>query len=86
MDRNKVLKFQIAIEDKASEGLKEIENKLNGIVDKFKSSVGGINSELGNIGKNIKLPDMADAIKQTERLKDSLKKDTNDIPDRKSVV
>ena len=86
MDRNNVLKFQIAIEDKASEGLKEIENKLNGIVEKFKSSVGGINSELGNIGKNIKLPDMADAIKQTERLKDSLKKDTNDIPLFKNVM
>lgn len=86
MDRNNVLKFQVAIEDKASDGLKEIESRLNGIVEKFKSSVGGINAELGKIGQSVQMPNMAEAIRQTEKLKDSLKKNTDDIPLFKNVL
>lgn len=86
MDRNNVLKFQVAIEDQASKGLEEIEKKLNGIVDKFKSSVGGINAELGKIGQTAQMPNIAEGIRQIDQLKESLKKDTDNIPLFKNVL
>lgn len=86
MDRNNVLKFQVAIEDQASKGLEEIEKNLNGIVDKFKSSVGGINAELGKIGQTAQMPNIAEGIRQIDQLKESLKKDTDNIPLFKNVL
>ena len=86
MDRNNVLKFQVAIEDQASKGLEEIEKNLNGIVDKFKSSVGGINAELGKIGQTAQIPNIAEGIRQIDQLKESLKKDTDNIPLFKNVL
>lgn len=86
MDRNNVLKFQVAIEDQASKGLEEIEKKLNGIVDKFKSSVGGINAELGKIGQTAQMPNIAEGIRQIDQLKESLKKNTDNIPLFKNVL
>ena len=86
MDRNNVLKFQVAIEDQASKGLEEIEKNLNGIVDKFKSSVGGINAELGKIGQTAQMPNIAEGIRQIDQLKESLKKNTDNIPLFKNVL
>lgn len=80
MANDKVLKFQVAIQDNATKELDKIERQLNGIVEKFRTSVGSINAELGKIGANMHLPNMAETIKQTEQLKDSLKKGTGDIP------
>lgn len=86
MANDKILKFQVAIQDNATEELDKIEKQLNGIVEKFRTSVGSVNAELGKIGKGFQLPNMAEALKQTEQLKETLKKGTGDIPLFKNVL
>lgn len=86
MASNNILKFTVAIEDKATNGLDAISNRLKQLEDQFIKSIGNINQSLGNIGGKQPLPNLDALLKQVASAKDSLKKDVNDVPMFKNVM
>lgn len=86
MASNNILKFTVAIEDKATNGLDTISNRLKQLEDQFIKSIGNINQSLGNIGGKQPLPNLDALLKQVASAKESLKKDVNDVPMFKNVM
>ena len=86
MASNNILKFTVAIEDKATNGLDAISNRLKQLEDQFIKSIGNINQSLGNIGGKQPLPNLDVLLKQVASAKESLKKDVNDVPMFKNVM
>lgn len=86
MSLNNILKFTIAIEDKATEGLDAISNRLKQMEEQFIRSVGNINQSLGNIGSKQSLPNLDELLKQIANTKEALKVDVDKIPMFKSVM
>lgn len=86
MASNNILKFTVAIEDKATNGLDAISNRLKQLEDQFIKSIGNINQSLGNIGGKQPLPNLDALLKQVASAKESLKKDVNDVPMFKNVM
>lgn len=86
MASNNILKFTVAIEDKATNGLDAISNRLKQLEDQFIKSIGNINQSLGNIGGKQSLPNLDVLLKQVSSAKESLKKDVNDVPMFKNVM
>ena len=65
MASDKVLKFQVAIQDNATKGLEEIEKKFLGLSNQAVTVVGNINNELKKIGGvSFNMPDLAKTIGQ----------------------
>lgn len=86
MASNNILKFTVAIEDKATNGLDAISNRLKQLEDQFIKSIGNINQSLGNIGGKQPLPNLHVLLKQVASAKEALKKDVNDVPMFKNVM
>lgn len=86
MASNNILKFTVAIEDKATNGLDAISNRLKQLEDQFIKSIGNINQSLGNIGGKQPLPNLDVLLKQVASAKDALRKDVNDVPMFKNVM
>ncbi len=86
MASNNILKFTVAIEDKATNGLDAISNRLKQLEGQFIKSIGNINQSLGNIGGKQPLPNLDVLLKQVASAKESLKKDVNDVPMFKNVM
>lgn len=86
MASNNILKFTVAIEDKATNGLDAISNRLKQLEDQFIKSIGSINHSLGNIGGKQPLPNLDVLLKQVASAKDALKNDVNDVPMFKNVM
>lgn len=86
MASNNILKFTVAIEDKATNGLDAISNRLKQLEDQFIKSIGNINQSLGNIGSKQPLPNLDALLKQVASARDSLKSNANDIPLFKTVM
>lgn len=86
MASNNILKFTVAIEDKATNGLDAISNRLKQLEDQFIKSIGNINQSLGNIGGKQSLPNLDVLLKQVASAKESLKKDVNDVHMFKNVM
>lgn len=86
MASNNILKFTVAIEDKATNGLDAISNRLKQLEDQFIKSIGNINQSLGNIGGKQPLPNLDALLKQVASAKESLRKDVNDVPMFKNVM
>lgn len=86
MASNNILKFTVAIEDKATNGLDTISNRLKQLEDQFIKSIGNINQSLGNIGGKQPLPNLDALLKQVASAKDALKNDVNDVPMFKNVM
>lgn len=86
MASNNILKFTVAIEDKATNGLDAISNRLKQLEDQFIKSIGNINQSLGNIGGKQPLPNLDVLLKQVASAKEALKKDVNDVPMFKNVM
>ena len=86
MSLNNILKFTIAIENKATEGLDAISNRLKQMEEQFIRSVGNINQSLGNIGSKQSLPNLDELLKQIANTKEALKVDVDKIPMFKSVM
>ena len=88
MASDKVLKFQVAIQDNATKGLEEIEKKFLGLSNQAVTVVGNINSELKKIGGvSFNMPDLAKTIGQLNSLQDSIsKKNVGDIPIFKNTL
>lgn len=86
MASNNILKFTVAIEDKATNGLDAISNRLKQLEDQFIKSIGNINQSLGNIGGKQPLPNLDALLKQVASAKDALKNDVNDVPMFKNVM
>ncbi len=86
MASNNILKFTVAIEDKATNGLDAISNRLKQLEDQFIKSIGNINQSLGNIGSKQPLPNLDALLKQIASARDSLKSNANDIPLFKTVM
>lgn len=88
MASDKVLKFQVAIQDNATKGLEEIEKKFLGLSNQAVTVVGNINNELKKIGGvSFNMPDLAKTIGQLNSLQDSIsKKNVGDIPIFKNTL
>ena len=88
MANNKVLKFQVAIQDNATKGLEEIEKRFLGLSNKAVTVVGNINNELKKIGGvSFNMPDLSKMIGQLNNLQDTvLKKNVGDIPIFKNTL
>lgn len=88
MASDKVLKFQVAIQDNATKGLEEIEKKFLGLSNQAVTVVGNINNELKKIGGvSFNMPDLAKTIGQLNSLQDSIsKKNVEDIPIFKNTL
>lgn len=86
MASNNILKFTVAIEDKATNGLDAISNRLKQLEDQFIKSIGNINQSLGNIGSKQPLPNLDALLKQIASARDALKSNANDIPLFKTVM
>ena len=88
MANNKVLKFQVAIQDNATKGLEEIEKRFLGLSNKAVTVVGNINNELKKIGGvSFNMPDFSKMIGQLNNLQDTvLKKNVGDIPIFKNTL
>lgn len=86
MASNNILKFTVAIEDKATNGLDAISNRLKQLEDQFIKSIDNINQSLGNIGGKQPLPNLDALLKQVASAKDALKNDVNDVPMFKNVM
>ena len=88
MASDKVLKFQVAIQDNATKGLEEIEKKFLGLSNQAVTVVGNINKELKKIGGvSFNKPDLAKTIGQLNSLQDSIsKKNVEDIPIFKNTL
>ena len=88
MASDKVLKFQVAIQDNATKELEEIEKKFLGLSNQAVTVVGNINSELKKIGGvSFNMPDLAKMIGQLNSLQDSIsKKNVGDIPIFKNTL
>ena len=88
MANDKILKFQVAIQDNATKGLDEIEKKFLGLSHQAVSVVGTINKELQSIGGiSFNMPDLSKMISQLNNLHDvASKKNTGDIPIFKNTL
>lgn len=88
MASDKVLKFQVAIQDNATKGLEEIEKKFLRLSNQAVTVVGNINNELKKIGGvSFNMPDLAKTIGQLNSLQDSIsKKNVGDIPIFKNTL
>lgn len=88
MASDKVLKFQVAIQDNATKELDEIEKKFLGLSHQAVSVVGTINKELQKIGGvSFNMPDLSKMIGQLNNLHDVVsKKNTGDIPIFKNTL
>lgn len=75
MESNKVLRFQVAIQDNATKGLEEIEKKFLGLSNQAVTVVGNINNELKKIGGiSFNMPDLSKMIGQLNNLQDTVSK------------
>lgn len=88
MESNKVLRFQVAIQDNATKGLEEIEKKFLGLSNQAVTVVGNINNELKKIGGiSFNMPDLSKMIGQLNNLQDTVsKKNVGDIPIFKNTL
>lgn len=88
MASDKVLRFQVAIQDNATKGLDEIEKKFLGLSNQAVTVVGNINKELKNIGGvSFNMPDLSKMIGQLNNLQDTVsKKNVGDIPIFKNTL
>ena len=88
MASDKVLKFQVAIQDNATKGLDEIEKKFLGLSNQAVTVVRNINKELKNIGGvSFNMPDLSKMVGQLNNLQDTVsKKNVGDIPIFKNTL